>query len=327
MMMPTLLMIMVWYKAILFFSSRNWGKSLRPTIQKQMEISNKSLVVVENKDYWVRKLIRRMEPVMIAAFDAMYDSCSEEKHRLIAFQRKLQEVQHWNTYLIREQVGAIQQRCEYFSELLKAVFVTYIKMLTSVRLSKGKPEIRVKIPSNDTFVHRVYRDVAECFYNDPHIFKNKQSHTTKRQIIAQAIKDIIDEILPNKDILEVYMGNTVDEDSNVRQNEPEDDNDNDDNDDDDDYGNVNGNVHDNVHGNIHDNVHGNVNDNVHGNVNDNEQQQQKTVNIDSMTPASLPVSAATPIDQTPATTTTTMPAPAQVIAQDQSLFSDAEDEP
>jgi hypothetical protein len=270
-----------------------------------MEISNKSLVVVENKDYWVRKLIRRMEPVMIAAFDAMYDSCSEEKRRLIAFQRKLQEVQHWNTYLIREQVGAIQQRCEYFSELLKAVFVTYIKMLTSVRLSKGKPEIRVKIPSNDTFVHRVYRDVAECFYNDPHIFKNKQ-HSVKRQIIAQAVKDIIDEILPNKDILEVYMGNTVDEGgSHVKPNDPEDDNDEYNNDDDDDEDNAG--------------------DNAGDNVGDNVEDIQKTVNIDSaLTPASLPVSAATPIDLTPSQT----PPPPSVQPQiDQSLFSDAEDEP
>jgi hypothetical protein len=278
-----------------------------------MEISNKSLVVVENKDYWVRKLIRRMEPVMIAAFDAMYESCSEEKHRLIAFQRKLQEVQHWNTYLIREQVAAIQQRCEYFSELLKAVFVTYIKMLTSVRLSKGKPEIRVKIPSNDTFVHRVYRDVAECFYNDPYIFKHKQ-HITKRQIIGQAIKDIIDEILPNKDILEVYMGNTVDEDSHVRPNDPEDDNDNDEDDDDDDVDGGGG------YGNGEGDGEG------AGAEEYGVQQHQKTVNIDSMTPATLPVSAATPIDQTPTPVQTQEATPAAA-AQDQSLFSDAEDEP
>lgn len=275
-----------------------------------MEISNKSLVVVENKDYWVRKLIRRMEPVMIAAFDAMYDSCSEEKRRLIAFQRKLQEVQHWNTYLIREQVGAIQQKCEYFSELLKAVFVTYIKMLTSVRLSKGKPEIRVKIPSNDTFVHRVYRDVAECFYNDPHIFKLKQ-HSVKRQIIAQAIKDIIDEILPNKDILEVYMGNTVDEGgSHVKPNDPEDENDEYNNDDDEDEDNAGDNAGDAA----------GYNDNPGGDI-------QKTVNIDSaLTPASLPVSAATPIDPTPSQTP---PLPTTTVQPqiDQSLFSDAEDEP
>ena len=83
------------------------------------------------------------------------------------FQAKLREIPLWNQSMIDAQVTAITNKYKYFPELVAAAFVSYVKILSSVKIHSHKPHIQLKLPADDVFVHKVFVNVAKTFYLDP----------------------------------------------------------------------------------------------------------------------------------------------------------------
>jgi len=177
-----------------------------------MEISNKTAVLVDAKNEYTNQLVSIMEPTIMTTFDDMFKACATEKKRLVCFQEKLQDVPDWNAHHIRDCKDEIVGRCPWFSELLTAVFVSHVKVLTSVRLSGGRPNIKVKVPSCESFIHMVMVETARDFYADPYVFADKKSSASagKRAVIDNAVSRSVRKMLPVREILQAYVGDSVD---------------------------------------------------------------------------------------------------------------------
>jgi len=171
-------------------------------------------------------------PFLITNFDEIYDRAkvdSKGKNTLILFQQYLKDIKSWNQGILRERTEEVSNSCAYFSDLLAAIIVGYVKILSSVRLKMDKQKLAIKLPKSDDFIFRIYEEVAKILYKSPYWVGEELSEDDKidnmRPIVARCMEQVVKSLIPVQTILEAYIGQRgkLDVESQVDPNEdPED---------------------------------------------------------------------------------------------------------
>jgi hypothetical protein len=171
-------------------------------------------ILVEAERKFMIKLCNAMTPVMIDAFYEMYKKAievSKGRQTLIHYQTLLQEVPHWNNTIVKQHADAIIKSCSMFPNLLAAVFVISVKIMSAVRISSDSKKINIKLPTNDVFVHSCYIAAAKSLYEDPYVVVDKMSDQDRRIKMAarfnELIKEVVDDFIPVQQILDTYIPN------------------------------------------------------------------------------------------------------------------------
>ena len=179
-------------------------------------------VLVEAKKEYLEQLCDVMCPLMIETFHTMYNesvSISKGKNVLIQYQKLLKEVPNWNNHMISQHAENLSKNCSWFSDLLAAVFVSFVKILSSVRLSSDNKKISVKLPTNDVFVHGCYIAAAKDVYKDPYVYHEMDNEYERDEILHKRFKYCIEqtvkEMLPVQKILHTYMSSASGEEKDV----------------------------------------------------------------------------------------------------------------
>jgi len=156
---------------------------------------------------------------MIETFQELYETAvrdSKNKKPLLQFQKHLKEVPNWSNAMSKNHGDNITDRCAWFADLLAAVFVSFVKILSSVRLRAENKKISLKVPSNEVFIQTCYNNCAKDLYRDPYVFHEEQSEyerdlrLTKR--FTECIEATVKELIPVAEILKTYMST---EDKNI----------------------------------------------------------------------------------------------------------------
>jgi hypothetical protein len=171
-------------------------------------------VLVEAKREYLGQLSHLMCPVMIETFDKIFEEAytmSKGRKVLIMFQKLLKEVPNWNEGMSKQHTDNIANRCAWFNDLLAAVFVSCVKILSSVRLGKDNKKISLKLPTNETFIQTCYNNIAKDVYKDPYIFTESQNEHARDEKLFQRFSVVIEasvrELIPVQQILQTYMNN------------------------------------------------------------------------------------------------------------------------
>src|SRR6056300_184234 len=130
-------------------------------------------VLVDAKKEYLNQLAIIMVPFMIETFQEVYNesiSRSKNKKVLAMNQLLLKDVKVWNDNIIKQHTVEINNSCSWFNELVAAVFVSHVKILSSVKLSAESNKISVKLPTNERFIHACYVAAAKELYKDPYIY-------------------------------------------------------------------------------------------------------------------------------------------------------------
>ncbi|ABT15051.1 hypothetical protein NY2A_B652R [Paramecium bursaria Chlorella virus NY2A] len=170
-----------------------------------------SQLLIAAKDEYVNQIADIMAPFVINVINTMYTTAKKNASFgkfTRDFQRKLKEIPLWNQSLIDAQTVAISNKYKYFPELVAAVFVSYVKILSSVKIHSHKPHIQLKLPADDVFVHHVYINVAKNFYMDPALVKAPRD--VRLALVRNAVETTVRELLPIEQILRAYLGTSVD---------------------------------------------------------------------------------------------------------------------
>jgi hypothetical protein len=177
-------------------------------------------VLVEAKKEYTGQLCKIMCPYMIEAFHLMYteaNKMSKGKQPLLQYQKLLKDVPNWNDHMVKTHSDANTNSCSWFNDLLAAVFVSYVKILSSVRLKSGTKKISIKLPTNEIFIHTCFINAAKDLYKDPYVYHEVQNEFDRDAKLTPrfigAIESTIQELLPVQQILSTYMsqtGNQVD---------------------------------------------------------------------------------------------------------------------
>lgn len=176
-----------------------------------MEDGNVNVMVEAKKEY-TAQLCNIMCPFMIETFDLIYQEAhtiSKGKKVLLQYQRLLKEVPNWNNHMISEHNGKLNNNCSWFNDLLAAVFVSNVKILSSVRLKSQNKKMSVKLPTNERFIHACYINAAKDLYKDPYIFNDNLNDYEKDEVLTKrfivVIMNTVQEMIPVQEILKTYI--------------------------------------------------------------------------------------------------------------------------
>lgn len=161
-------------------------------------------LLLDAKHEYTSRLKDIIEQRFFHVFKHMYDTCEDDEY-IIEFQEKLRQIPYWSSSQVSIESSSIVSKHPYFENLMAAVIVTYVKVLSSIRLSEVKPNVQLKLPSVDEFVHELYKQMAGIIYANPFVFESDDVAGTFDKMADDAIERSIRRLIPFDDILESYL--------------------------------------------------------------------------------------------------------------------------
>ena len=182
-------------------------------------------ILVEAKKEYTNQLQKILTPRLYEGFKSIYEDIinilskeleenkTQSSSLIKTFQKMLKEIPQWNQEVIKTEYLRIEKlsNCDYFDNLIEAVFITNTKILTSVQINESKSlNIKISVPQSSHFIHKCYIECSREIYKNPYIFdqsKNltpKERHNNLREIlhiIDNSINNAIRDLLPIRDIL------------------------------------------------------------------------------------------------------------------------------
>ena len=169
-------------------------------------------VLVEAKKEYMDQLCMLMCPLMIETFYSMYVEAvklSKNKKVLRSYHDLLKDVVNLNNHIIKQHAAKLTNACAWFNDLLAAVFVSYVKILSAVRINSENKKISLKLPSNESFIHGCYEAAAKELYKDPYIFQTNSSEYDRELNLMPRFRACVEEtvknMIPIQQILHTYI--------------------------------------------------------------------------------------------------------------------------
>lgn len=189
--------------------------------------------LTESKNEWCARLVSIFTPAVIqglkSIFQEAWNICEENDELdkyLLTFQTFLSRVPKWNAEIIENERKRIIEvsSCGYLEDLISCVHIIQLKALTCIRVGQKQKKIDVDIPSVDNFIHKVYINIARKIYTNVYLFEKEiaplqiQKHNRELEIIIkECIMDSIRDTMPIEDILRSYIGETEEEEVEVKE--------------------------------------------------------------------------------------------------------------
>jgi len=182
-------------------------------------------ILVDAKEEYSKELVRVLKRYILEGIDSLYNQACEicKKNRsktIITFQDLLEQIPKWNQELIEKETNRIidSSKCEFFEDLITAVFVSHTRILAAIRTTKKNKKINLTIPKAETFIHKCYIEAAREFWKSPCMFDKKVSNFEQQrnnkyceEIISHSIQETIRKLLPLKYILKESLGDSYEE--------------------------------------------------------------------------------------------------------------------
>ena len=160
--------------------------------------------------YQKREYVDHLKDVTIEAFVITIRNIYEKvlqrtanKNVLQSFQDELTTIPEWNASQIHENYKdfIVQSRCNYFPDLLKAVFMTYGRLHIATVGNTDKLQLRV--PNAENFVHRCYISIARSLWKRPYLMYHELKNVERQrnlvvleELIGKNISMVIRSCLP-----------------------------------------------------------------------------------------------------------------------------------
>ena len=169
-------------------------------------------VLVAAKDEYTKQLVYLLSPEIYKVIHNIFlESQNMKKKRSISlknFQILLKKVPEWNDVMIDRNISDIKSKIPFILDLITAIFVSHVKILGCVKLTKNKKSIKVKVPNINFFLHKIIIEISE------HIYYNPDLILKKKDIVIQVISSIIENSLRNQipidKILTEYLSGVFD---------------------------------------------------------------------------------------------------------------------
>jgi hypothetical protein len=170
-------------------------------------------VLVEARREYLQNLYECMVPEMISSFYNLYleseKMLKNQTNRLIQYQKFLQEIKHWNNSIVKEHTDALKHECPWFDDLMVAVIVSSVKIMSSVRINKCAGKISLSVPKPEDFVHECYKLAAEDLYKSPYVMADLMTDDEREEAlwdrVAECIEKVIKRYIPLQQILSMNI--------------------------------------------------------------------------------------------------------------------------
>lgn len=173
-------------------------------------------VLVAAKEEYLKQLIYDLSPEIYTLIYKIYEESQDlPKKRTISlrnFQILLKKIQLWNETMILDKTKFICDKIPYLMNLVSAIFVTHIKILSCIKLNNSAKKIEIIVPKLELFLHRILMCTAEKIYKNPSLISEKKDYLVS--LISNYIEDAIRNQIPIEKILNEYLCDLFDNSNN-----------------------------------------------------------------------------------------------------------------
>lgn len=185
----------------------------------------------ESRNEWCARLVSILTPLIIEGIRSIYNEAwkmcvdnEEVSKYLMTFQNLLGRVPKWNAVIVEEERKRIIERsgCNYLEDLITCVHVIQMKVLTSVRVGTRQKKIDISIPKLDSFLHKVYVQVARKVYTNVYLFERgtsslqiQRNNRELELLVQECIMNVIRESIPTETIIRAYLDESVEQEEEV----------------------------------------------------------------------------------------------------------------
>jgi hypothetical protein len=181
---------------------------------------------IETKSEYTIQLVNVLTPLIYEGILSIYTEAlklsNESNNVLKVFQSFLKRIPKWNTEMIKQETDRIMNNSKSFtwlSDLVKATVKANIIVLTynpgNKNTNKIDPKYYQEIKIED-FIHKIYIECARELWNNPYLMYHqypaielKRNQRDTINLVKDSIKEAIRKLLPVKQILEIYLGETL----------------------------------------------------------------------------------------------------------------------
>jgi len=185
----------------------------------------------ESRNEWCARLVSIFTPLVCegvrSIFNESWKLCVENDEAnkyLMTFQNLLARVPKWNNTIVEEERKRIIERsgCNYLEDLITCVHIIQLKVLTCIRVGNKQKKIDISIPKLDSFIHKVYINVARKVYTNVYLFEKNVSQLQVQRnsrelelIVQECILVAIRDSIPTEAIIRAYMDESVEHEEEV----------------------------------------------------------------------------------------------------------------
>lgn len=168
---------------------------------------------VATKKELTRLLQQTLTPILYTRFTQFYndsikfsDAHGNKVPPLDVFLAVLKEVPNWNAKCIDHEEDFIKAKASKIYGTYKALWISTLMVISSVRLGAGK-DINTTVRPFKDFVHEIYVEAAQDISNDPGLFDHvvppaqlRRNRKEALELIAAVIPDAFRNLLPVEEI-------------------------------------------------------------------------------------------------------------------------------
>lgn len=185
----------------------------------------------ESRNEWCSRLVSIFTPLILGGVKSLFNESwklcidnDEPNKYLMTFQNLLSRIPKWNNEIIEDERKRIIERsgCNYLEDLITCVHIIQLKVLTCIRVGNKQKKIDISIPKLDSFIHKVYINVARKVYSNVYLFdKNisplqlQKNNRELETIIQECVLISIRESIPTEAIIRAYMDESVEHEEEV----------------------------------------------------------------------------------------------------------------
>jgi hypothetical protein len=188
-------------------------------------------VYAEAKGEYTKQLTLYVVPAFHRFFMNCLVQAQEEeqnpKRQLWKFQEVLSQIPEWNVDKVQREISKIiaNINCDYFDELITAVFIAHTKVLTAIRLTgRNKNRVQIVVPKVEHFLHRSLSECSRLLWSSAFLFQSdlppiqkQQNHRQIEGLLHEGVGQAIRGLLPVKNILKDCIADTdADEDEDEK---------------------------------------------------------------------------------------------------------------
>lgn len=170
-------------------------------------------IAAARKEY-TKQLMSIMIPIVYDRIKQTFlrtKKSNSQKPVLVSFQLALREYKDWSSLKVQAELNKMKEKASYFDDLITAIFITNVRIMSSIQIGNAAKKISLEAPSGETFVHDVLIRTARAVYGKPTLFdenKYKPLDDNRKEvyeIIRESIEEGIRAMLPVKSILDSYL--------------------------------------------------------------------------------------------------------------------------
>ena len=146
------------------------------------------------------------------------------------FQDLLSQIPEWNIDKVERETTKIitESHCDYMEDIVTAVFVAHVKLLTALRLSNKNKKVQITVPKLNHFIHRSLTECGRLLWSSVFLFQNditsiekQKNHRQIENLIKDGIQHAINGLLPIKSILKDSIPDDDEDEEEEAENEAE----------------------------------------------------------------------------------------------------------